>query len=179
MKTLVIIDMQNDFCTGALKNDEAVKIIPFIKEQIKLAMENGYKIIFTRDTHQDNYLETTEGTHLPFVHCINGTEGWNVVSELEELVEDYDKVQYVNKNHFGYDGWHSLIDNGDDVVMVGTCTDICVVSNALAIKTIEGVEVTILAEGCAGLTPEKHEHALDVMDSCQCKVMVVGGIDQL
>lgn len=170
-KVLVVVDMQNDFCTGALANKDAVAAIPFIKQQIEQVIEHGDKIIFTRDTHQSNYLETTEGSHLPVEHCINGTDGWDIVPELEELVEDYSKVQFVNKNHFGYDGWSSLIDNGDEVFIVGTCTDICVVSNALAMKAIEGVEVTVLAEGCAGLTKEKHEHALDVMESCQCKIV--------
>lgn len=183
-KFLVVIDMQNDFCTGALKNDDAVAVIPFIKAQIEHARKNGTKIIFTRDTHGSNYMETIEGKYLPVPHCIRDTKGWEIVDELAPkgnvLVYnpgvpvrfDADNVDIIiNKIHFGFDEWKKFIPEDSEVTMVGTCTDICVVSNALAIKAIEGVEVTILAEGCAGLTKEKHEHALDVMASCQCRVI--------
>ena len=184
-KFLVVIDMQNDFCTGALKNDAAVAVIPFIKAQIENARKNGTKIIYTRDTHGSDYMETVEGKHLPFPHCINESFGWQIVDELKPIdpiiwlnceevkaeIEDSNRDIIVNKNHFGFDKWSYLIPEDSEVTMVGVCTDICVVSNALAIKAIEGVEVTVLAEGCAGLTKEKHEHALDVMDSCHCKVI--------
>lgn len=176
--------MQNDFCTGALKNDDAVAVIPFIKAQIENARKNGAKIIYTRDTHGSDYMETGEGKHLPVPHCIRDTKGWEIVDDLAPkgnvlvynsgvlVKEDIDNVDVViNKTHFGFDEWKKFIPEDSEVTMVGVCTDICVVSNALAIKAIEGVEVTILAEGCAGLTKEKHEHALDVMASCQCRVI--------
>lgn len=183
-KFLVVIDMQNDFCTGALKNDDAVAVIPFIKAQIENARKNGAKIIYTRDTHGSDYMETGEGKHLPVPHCIRDTKGWEIVDELapEGIVFVYnpgvpikstmDNVDtIINKTHFGFDKWKKFIPENSEVTITGTCTDICVVSNALAIKAIEGVEVTVLAEGCAGLTKEKHEHALDVMESCQCRVI--------
>lgn len=183
-KFFVVIDMQNDFCTGALKNDDAVAVIPFIKAQIENARKNGAKIIYTRDTHGSDYMETGEGKHLPVPHCIRDTKGWEIVDDLAPkgnvlvynsgvlVKEDIDNVDVViNKTHFGFDEWKKFIPEDSEVTMVGVCTDICVVSNALAIKAIEGVEVTILAEGCAGLTKEKHEHALDVMASCQCRVI--------
>lgn len=184
-KFLVVIDMQNDFCTGALKNDDAVAVIPFIKAQIEHARKNGTKIIFTRDTHGSNYMETIEGKYLPVPHCIRDTKGWKIVDELTpkgnvlvynpgvpaKLSDAVLDATIINKTHFGFDEWKKFIPEDSEVTMVGTCTDICVVSNALAIKAIEGVEVTILAEGCAGLTKEKHEHALDVMASCQCRVI--------
>lgn len=183
-KFLVVIDMQNDFCTGALKNDDAVAVIPFIKAQIENARKNGAKIIYTRDTHGSDYMETGEGKHLPVPHCIRDTKGWEIVDELapEGIVFVYnpgvpiksttDNVDIIiNKTHFGFDKWKKFIPENSEVTMMGVCTDICVVSNALAIKAIEGVEVTVLAEGCAGLTKEKHEHALDVMESCQCRVI--------
>lgn len=184
-KFLVVIDMQNDFCTGALKNDDAVAVIPFIKAQIEHARKNGTKIIFTRDTHGSNYMETIEGKYLPVPHCIRDTKGWEIVDELTpkvnvlvynpgvpaKLSDAVLDATIINKTHFGFDEWKKFIPEDSEVTMVGTCTDICVVSNALAIKAIEGVEVTILAEGCAGLTKEKHEHALDVMTSCQCRVI--------
>lgn len=183
-KFFVVIDMQNDFCTGALKNDDAVAVIPFIKAQIENARKNGAKIIYTRDTHGSDYMETGEGKHLPVPHCIRDTKGWEIVDELAPKGNvhiynpgvpvrlDGDNVDIIiNKTHFGFDDWKRFISEDSEVTMVGVCTDICVASNALAIKAIEGVEVTVLAEGCAGLTKEKHEHALDVMESCQCRVI--------
>ena len=183
-KFLVVIDMQNDFCTGALKNDDAVAVIPFIKAQIEHARKTGTKVIYTRDTHGSDYMETIEGKHLPVPHCIKDTKGWEIVDGLapkEDVLVynpgvpvrfDTDNVDIIiNKTHFGFDEWKKFIPEDSEVTMVGTCTDVCVVSNALAVKAIEGVEVTILAEGCAGLTKEKHEHALDVMTSCQCRVI--------
>lgn len=183
---LIVVDMQNDFCTGALKNDDAVAVIPFIKDQIDHAHENGIRVIYTRDTHGSDYMETVEGKHLPYPHCLNESFGWEIVDELKPakpivwtgryetgvtIEENPKRDIVVNKTHFGFDRWNKIIPEDSEVTMVGTCTDICVVSNALAIKAIEGVEVTILAEGCAGLTKEKHEHALDVMDSCHCRVI--------
>lgn len=184
-KFLVVIDMQNDFCTGALANKDAVAAIPFIKAQIENARKNGAKIIYTRDTHGSDYMETGEGKHLPVPHCIRDTEGWQIVDELApkgnvlvynpgvpaKLSDEVLDATIINKTHFGFDEWRKFIPEDSEVTMVGTCTDICVISNALALKAIEGVEVTILAEGCAGLTKEKHDHALDAMDSCQCKVI--------
>lgn len=184
-KFLVVIDMQNDFCTGALKNDDAVAVIPFIKAQIEHARKTDTKIIYTRDTHGSNYMETIEGKYLPVPHCIRNTKGWEIVDELApkgnvlvynpgvpaKLSDAVLDATIINKTHFGFDEWKKFIPEDSEVTMVGTCTDVCVVSNSLAIKAIEGVEVTVLAEGCAGLTKEKHEHALDVMASCQCRVI--------
>lgn len=184
-KFLVVIDMQNDFCTGALKNDDAVAVIPFIKAQIENARKNGTRIIYTQDTHGSDYMETGEGKHLPVPHCIRETKGWEIVDELapreaivfanvgfvyKEIAERNNDI-IINKTHFGFDEWNKIIPEDSEVTVVGTCTDICVVSNSLAMKAIEGVEVTVLAEGCAGLTKEKHEHALDVMASCQCRII--------
>jgi len=166
-KILVVVDMQNDFVTGALANPDAAAIIPFVKYTIEMYRADGWQIVYTKDTHGANYMETGEGKHLPVPHCIEGTTGWEIVPELRP--EPQDKIVY--KDHFGYDKWNEIVKPGDRVAMVGTCTDICVVSNALAIKAIEGVEVTIHKDACAGLTKEKHEHALDVMASCQCEIV--------
>ena len=166
MKFLIVVDMQNDFVTGSLANPAAQAVVPFIKEKIAEYRQKGYRIVYTKDTHYDNYMETGEGKHLPVPHCIEGTFGWMIVPELRPTAED----TVICKEHFGYNKWNEVIEAGDEIVMCGTCTDICVVSNALAIKAIEGTEVKILKDGCAGLTPEKHEHALDVMASCQCEV---------
>lgn len=168
MKHFIVIDMQNDFCTGALANKDAVAIIPRIKAELQKARAEGSNIIFTRDTHSENYLETGEGKHLPIKHCVKDTKGWQVVPELmEETDED---TLFIDKLHFGYDSWEEFIKEGDEVVICGTCTDICVVSNSLAIKAIENVEVTVIADCCAGLTKEGHEAALKVMECCQCNI---------
>ena len=167
-KFFIVIDMQNDFVTGSLANPAAAKTIPFIKEQIQQYKEKGYQVIFTRDSHSEDYLETGEGKHLPVKHCIMYTKGWEVVPELmEETDED---TLFIDKLHFGYDNWAEFIKEGDEVVIVGVCTDICVVSNALVIKAIENVEVTVIADCCAGLTKESHEAALKVMECCQCNI---------
>jgi nicotinamidase-related amidase len=164
----IVIDMQNDFCTGALANKDAVAIIPRIKEELEKARAKGDNIVFTKDSHTSEYMNSNEGKHLPVQHCIMFTEGWEIVPELKP---NADKEMIVNKSHFGFPNWRDIVAEGDTVTLVGTCTDICVVSNALVLKTIEGVEVNIIADCCAGLSKEKHEHALDVMASCQCNII--------
>lgn len=168
MKHFIVIDMQNDFCTGALANKDAVAIIPRIKEELQKARAEDSNIIFTRDTHTENYMETGEGKHLPVKHCVKDTEGWQIVPELMEETDE--NTLFIDKLHFGYDGWEEFIKEGDEVTICGTCTDICVVSNSLALKAIEGVEVTVIADCCAGLTKEDHEAALKVMECCQCNI---------
>lgn len=168
MKHFIVIDMQNDFCTGTLKNDAAVAIIPRIKAELQAAKAEKANIIFTRDTHSENYLETGEGKHLPVKHCVKDTEGWQVVPELMEETDE--NTLFIDKTHFGFDSWTEYVKEGDEVVICGTCTDICVVSNSLAIKAIEGVEVTVIADCCAGLTKESQEAALKVMECCQCNI---------
>lgn len=166
-KYFIVIDMQNDFVTGSLANPAAAATIPFIKNQIEHFKAKGYQIVFTRDTHYENYMETGEGKHLPVVHCVKATKGWEIVPELNSTPE----AIVIDKEHFGYDNWKEYIKPGDEVVMCGTVTSICVNSNAIMLKAIEGVEVTILAEGCSGLSNEDHEAALKVMEMCQCKVI--------
>lgn len=168
MKHFIVIDMQNDFCTGALANKDAVAIIPRIKAELQAAKAEKANIIFTRDTHTDDYLETGEGKHLPVKHCVWNTKGWEIVPELMEETDE--NTLFIDKLHFGYDGWDEFIKEGDEVVICGTCTDICVVSNSLAIKAIENVEVTVIADCCAGLSKESHEAALKVMECCQCNI---------
>ena len=168
MKFFIVIDMQTGFTKGSLANPAAVEIIPRIKKEIEKARKEGATIVYTRDTHQENYLETGEGKHLPVKHCIMYTKGWEIVPELmEETDED---TLFIDKLHFGYDNWAEFIKEGDEVVICGTCTDICVVSNALALKAIENVEVTVIADCCAGLSKESHEAALKVMECCQCNI---------
>ena len=163
MKTLVVIDMQNDFVTGALANPEAQKIIPFIKKKISEFRKEG-RVIYTKDTHFDKYyLDTVEGKHLPVPHCLKCTKGWEVVDELKPKEGEF----VLNKDTFGfYDEfvdncgqrlrWEDILLSGD-VYICGTCTDICVISNALIIKAAcPESEVYVFKDGCAGLTNEKH-----------------------
>jgi len=168
MKRLIVIDMQNDFCTGALANPDAVNAIPFIKQKIaEFRKEGNDNVMFTCDTHEPNYMQSLEGKHLPVPHCIKGTDGWKIVDELF-----YEGAKIIEKPTFGYKNWAAHLQDGDDIYMVGTCTDICVVSNALAIKAAcPNSEVHVFKDGCAGLTKEKHEHALDVMASCQVEIL--------
>lgn len=169
MKHFVVVDMQNDFCTGALANKDAVEVIPRIKAELQAAKAENANIIFTRDTHGENYLETGEGKHLPVKHCVKDTEGWQVVPELMEEADE--NTLFIDKTHFGFDNWAEYVKEGDEVVICGTCTDICVISNSLALKAIEGVEVNVIADCCAGLTKETHEAALNVMKCCQCNII--------
>ena len=120
MRTLIVIDMQNDFIDGSLGTSEAVAIVDNVKAKIKEYADKGEQIIYTRDTHQDNYMETNEGKHLPVVHCIENTDGWQIREGL--YVEG---AEIINKPSFGYTGWDNY--NFEEVELIGLCTDICVV----------------------------------------------------
>ena len=126
-KTLIVVDMQNDFIDMALGTKEAVAIVPKVKAKIDEYVKNGDEIIFTRDTHEANYLETNEGKNLPVPHCIKGTRGWEIAKGL--YVEG---AKIIDKPNFGWKNWEK--ENFSEVELVGLCTDICVVSNALIIK---------------------------------------------
>ena len=167
-KFFVVVDAQVDFVTGALPNPAAQAAVPKIKAAAEKALAEGYELIFTLDTHHKNYMETGEGKHLPVVHCVEGTDGWRIVPELNDLAN---KAILIPKDHFGSENWREYIAEGDEVTMCGFVSSICVVSNALMIKTIEGVEVTILKDCCAGLTNEDHEAAMTVMKCCQCNIV--------
>ena len=181
-KITIVIDMQNDFLTGALANPDAVSIIPSILEEIKTA---DY-VVYTRDTHGSDYMETQEGKKLPVPHCIKDTWGWEIVDELNPNsipnLNGTTSWSVVNKPTFGYvDIWKDYIfstlmdtigQNDIEVTFCGTCTDICVVSNALIVKSLyPELTVNVKADACAGLTPEKHKAALDVMSSCQINII--------
>lgn len=177
-KITIVIDMQNDFLTGALANPDAVSIIPSVLEEIKKA---DY-VMYTRDTHSDNYLKSQEGKNLPVPHCIEGTHGWQIVDELDpNSIADIKMWHIVNKPTFGdvniwMDMYFADLVNwngeGVEVTFCGTCTDICVVSNAMIVKSLyPELVVNVKADACAGLTPEKHKAALDVMSSCQINII--------
>lgn len=178
MKILVVVDMQNDFITGSLGTPEAQTIVPNVKKKIEQAVKNGDMIIYTQDTHFKDYLDTKEGKKLPVEHCIRGTEGWKIPDELR-VPDDYHPHWNIGKFAFGSRRLPELIrDDGlalsyNEIELVGLCTDICVVSNALMLKAYfyEGMEITVDATCCAGTTPENHEAALKVMEMCQINVL--------
>ena len=170
-KYLIVVDVQKDFVDGALGTPEALAIIPRVKEKIAEYRANGDKIIFTRDSHQENYLRTNEGKHLPVAHCIVETDGWQI---YEGLTEDGDYI--VNKPTFGFINWKRCVIEESasadiEIELIGICTDICVVSNALILKAAFP-EATIKVDptACAGATPASHEAALVVMRMCQVEV---------
>ena len=166
MKTLIVVDMQNDFIDGSLGTKEAQAIVPNVKKKIQEYKNRGDEIIFTRDTHQSDYLDTPEGKKLPVVHCIEGTKGWQIADCLE-----VEGCTYIDKPTFGWTHWNER--TFQEIEMVGLCTDICVVSNALILKaTFPSVEITVDASCCAGVTPQTHLAALETMKMCQ--ILVTG-----
>ena len=165
MKTLIVVDVQNDFVTGALGTPEAQSIIPNVKAKIKEYQDRGDEIIFTRDTHQSNYLETNDGKNLPVEHCIENTDGWKIVEGL-----DIPNCSIINKPTFGWTHWNNR--TFDEIELIGLCTDICVVSNALILKAMfPEIKITVDASCCAGVTPESHKAALTTMKMCQINVI--------
>ena len=171
-KKLIVIDMQNDFIDGSLGTPEAEAIVPKVLE--KIHSYPAEEIIFTRDTHEENYLETREGKYLPVEHCIRGTDGWQIRSELQIAGQGaavFDKPTFGSVELASY---ITMINEMEpiEVEMVGLCTDICVVSNALLLKAANPeMDITVDSSCCAGVTPEKHEAALETMRSCQINVI--------
>lgn len=164
-KTLIVVDMQNDFIDGALGTKEAQAIVPNVKKKIEEYKARGDEIIFTRDTHPSNYLETNEGKHLPVEHCIRTTQGWEIA---DGLVVDGSNI--IDKPTFGYTHWAD--EDFESIEIVGLCTDICVVSNALILKAMfPEINITVDAGCCAGVTPESHRAALTTMKMCQISVI--------
>ena len=172
MKTLICVDMQNDFIDGSLANPAAAAIVPDMAEYIK---NFDGQIIFTRDTHYPNYMETQEGRNLPVMHCQYGSEGWEIQDDLFEAVRGrYIEWSVVDKNSFGdtYELEDEIDAYSDEIYLCGTCTDICVISVALNLKArFPEIKMYCIADLCAGLTPEKHAAALEVMKSCQIEVI--------
>lgn len=181
MRVLVVVDMQNDFVDGALGTPEAVGIIPNICKKIK-----GFdgKVVFTMDTHQQEYLDTQEGKCLPVKHCINGTSGWELQRDVRDAIHAH-KSTYFPATPFEFDkptfgsvelGLHiAEVEQKkeiEEIVLVGLCTDICVISNALLLKAfVPEIPITVDASCCAGVTPESHRNALVAMRMCQINII--------
>ena len=168
-KLLVVVDMQNDFIGGALGTQEAQNILPAVRARIADARKEGEVVVFTRDTHGDDYLSSQEGKNLPVPHCIAGTAGHEIAAGLCLAGERvFDKPAFGSIELAAY-----VKERGFAAVeLVGVCTDICVISNALLIKAFcPEAEVCVRAGCCAGVTPQSHQTALAAMRACQVKIL--------
>lgn len=167
MKTLIVVDMQNDFIDGPLGTPEARAIVPKVKKKIEEYRANNYEIVFTRDTHDKNYLDTQEGKHLPVEHCIFMTPGWQIHDELKLLAD-----RIIHKHSFGKIKLGDVVHpDTEEIELVGLCTDICVISNAMILKaTFPEIPIAVDASCCAGVTPESHKNALEAMKTCQIEI---------
>ena len=168
-KALIVIDMQNDFIDGTLGTPEAQAIVHAVTERVKSAARNGETLIFTQDTHHKNYLETAEGKKLPVEHCIKPTHGWAIASPLLPYAKD---AVVLEKPTFGATGLPQQIAGCDEITVIGLCTDICVISNAMLLKAfLPEAKICVDSRCCAGVTPESHTRALEAMKMCQIDVL--------
>ena len=170
MKLLIVIDMQNDFIDGALGTKEAVAIVPAVAAKIADARAAGDMVVFTRDTHQQNYLETQEGKNLPVVHCVKGSQGWQISDKLavgESRIFDKPSFGSLTLADFA-----ATLDGLTEIQLVGLCTGICVISNAFILTAkLPEVPITVDSSCCACVTPESHATALAAMKLCQIQVL--------
>ena len=171
MKVLIVVDMQNDFVSMALGTKEAKEIVKPLKEYLNKLDDNTY-VVATRDCHDETYLDTNEGRHLPVVHCIFGTKGVEIVDEIKDF--PFNKI--INKPNFGISAgtWKTILKDIEieNITLVGLCTDICVISNALALKTaFPEVNIRVIESLCAGVTKESHDAAILTMKMCQVDII--------
>lgn len=173
--TLVIIDVQNDFITGVLGTKEATLAVSHIVERIKFHKYNKSRILILQDSHDDSYLTKLEGVKLPIEHCKVGSYGWQLHPMIEKEIDIYDgEIKRYMKNTFGIDpNLYDIEFERDNIIEIcGFCTELCVVSNALIFRAMyPDTEIILHSNACAGLTPEKHEQALSVMESCQIDIV--------
>ena len=166
MKYLIVVDMQNDFISGSLGSENAKSIVNNVKEKIE---KFDGKVIFTRDTHYENYMQTQEGKNLPVKHCVIDTYGWEICDELKEYSKDV-----INKVTFGSMDLPKIIESEEieEIELCGLCTDICVISNAMILKAaFPEVKLTVDSSCSAGVTKESHNKALDAMRAVQINII--------
>lgn len=171
MKLLVVVDMQNDFVSGALGTKEAAEIVPYVVGKVVKAGNAGETIVFTQDTHGADYLNTQEGRNLPVPHCVKDSEGWQIIPQLQEYTVGRTCVE---KPAFGSTALAQLAVQGgyDEIELIGLCTDICVISNAMLLKAaLPEAKITVDSACCAGVTPASHQNALEAMKMCQITVL--------
>ncbi len=171
MKILLVIDMQNDFIDGVLGTSEAIKIVDKVVERVK---DFDGIVLFTQDTHDENYLETQEGKHLSIPHCIKETKGWQISDKLQKYIKE---KPFCKKTFGSLELQNYLIDLSkkekiDSITLIGLCTDICVITNALLMKaTFVNIPIIVEEELCAGVTPSSHKRALDAMQMCHIDII--------
>jgi len=168
MKVLIVVDMQNDFVTDALGSAHAAAIVPAVVEKVK---NFDGRVIFTRDTHDDAYLSTREGKHLPVKHCIRDTKGWQIIDALAPFVQEV-----VDKPTFGSHDLAQMLKAQekeiDSIELCGLCTDICVISNAMLLKAaLPETDIAVDSTCCAGVSAESHQTALDAMRAVQIDII--------
>ena len=175
MDVLIVVDMQNDFVSGALGTPEAIEIVPDVVGRVVDGINRGEEILFTRDTHGPDYLDTQEGNRLPVPHCIRGTEGWEIIPQLQP---DTVGRTVIDKPTFGSRELGeelvrlNAVEPVKTITLIGVCTDICVLSNALLAKAfLPEAAIVVEAGCCAGVTPEAHRTALKAMEACQITVI--------
>ena len=172
-KILVVVDMQNDFIDGSLGTPEALAIVENVKNKIKQYEQND--IFVTMDTHGPEYLETQEGRNLPVEHCIKGTPGWQIRSDILELLPEakvYEKPTFGSLKLAEDIGSLAKQSAGLEIEIIGLCTDICVVSNAMLLKaTLPETVISVDSKCCAGVTPQSHDAALTTMKMCQINII--------
>lgn len=170
MKLLVVVDMQNDFIDGALGSAQAQAVVEPVWKKIELWRAQGGQVIFTRDTHDEHYMQSQEGRKLPVEHCIKGTHGWQICDRLtvgDSLVVDKPTFGSVELAHRV-----AKMEGVEEVQLVGVCTDICVISNAMVLKAaMPEMPISVSAGCCAGVTQESHETALQAMAACQIEIV--------
>lgn len=170
MNVLAVIDMQNDFIDGVLGTKEARLIVPKVKEKIEKCKASGDEVVFTRDTHNADYLLSAEGMALPKKHCIEGTHGWQITNALDTA-----KCKIFNKSSFASTELSKYLSSKGDissVQLVGLCTDMCVLSNAVLLKAfLPNCHIAVDSSCCAGSDKESHSRALSVMKNCQIEII--------
>ena len=174
-KILIVVDMQKDFIDGSLGTKEAQAIVEAAAARIRACRAEGWSVIATLDTHQPDYLDTAEGKKLPVIHCVKGSEGWRLNPVIAEALGDATLVEKPTFGSVRLPGIVAELAEGADrltIELMGLCTDICVVSNALLLKaSFPEAAMAVNAACCAGVTPEKHQAALETMRSCQIDII--------
>lgn len=170
MKLLVVVDMQYDFISGVLGTQEAQEIVAKVVDKVTAAVAQGDTVVFTQDTHTPDYLNTQEGRKLPLAHCVKGTAGWEIVAPLAEYAKGRTCFEKPTFGSTELAHWATRQDV-DQIELVGLCTDICVISNAMLLKAaLPEVPVAVDSACCAGVTPQSHQTALDAMKACQIAI---------
>lgn len=168
-RLLVVVDMQKDFINGSLGTREAEAVVTNVKKKIGEYQESGDDVIFTLDTHENDYMDTQEGKNLPVIHCVKGTPGWELADAIKEIPgRRFEKNTFASKAV----GEYAASGSYKSIELVGLCTDICVISNALLIKAfLPEIPILVDSSCCAGVTPESHDNALNAMKMCQVTVL--------